>query len=359
MRKIIVLLLLFGIVKANAQDQEKLYQDALIILTEMLKDSTKLNFKKAVMTVENAYLYGTLDTLAFNDEIKRLKSLAEAVYNNRKLLYQERDSLKVKKNAVLFSIMIDTIPFKSSDGEIHKYIPFKYDFVDIWGRKEWKNMFVSKLLETGKGNCHSMPYLYKILAEEMGTEAYLALAPNHVYIKQKSKKDGWYNTELTSGVFPNDAWLMASGYIHLDAIANKLYMEALNDSQSIAMCLVDLAEGYNKTFPVNDGTFPLLACEIALRYYPHYINGRILRVETLKKAFEKKVKEEYGEFTKKVYENEDYKNVFLAMQEEYTAIHHSGYRRMPEKMYLNWLTSFNQEREKYLNKEITNRNKSK
>ncbi|WP_271783273.1 hypothetical protein [Aquimarina algiphila] len=358
MRKTILVLFLLGATGTNAQDLEKIYNNALGTLTEMLKDSTKLSFKKAVMTVENAYLYGTLDTLVFNEEVNRLRSLAEAVYKNRTLLYQDSDSLKVRKNAALFSIMTDTIPIKSSNGEVYKYIPFSYDFQDIWGRKKWENMFVSKLMATGKGNCHSLPYLYKILAEEMGTDAYLALAPNHVYIKQKNKKDGWYNTELTSGIFPNDGWLMASGYIHLDAIANKLYMEALNDKQSIAMCIIDLAEGYNRVFPVNDGTFPIAACDIALQYYPHYINGKILRVETLKKAFEKKIKEEYGEFTKKVYKNEDYNNVFLVMQDEYIAIHNSGYRRMPEEMYLNWLTSFDQEREKYLNKEITNRNKS-
>ena len=79
-------------------------------------------------------------------------------------------------------------------------------------------------MATRKGNCHSLPFLYKILAEELGAKANLALAPNHIYIKHWNEKDGWYNTELTSGIFPIDSWLMASGYIHLDAVANKLYM---------------------------------------------------------------------------------------------------------------------------------------
>ncbi len=358
MRNSLLIIFLFLTIGVKAQDREKLYKNALVSLTEMLQDTTKIDFKKAVMTVENAYLYGTLDTLAFNDDISRLKSLAEAIYTNRTLLYQERDSLEVKKSAALFAVITDTISFYSNDGELYKYIPFTYDFEDIWGRKNWQNMFVSKLLETRKGNCHSLPYLYKILAKEIGVEAHLALAPNHVYIKQKNRKDGWYNTELTTGIFPNDSWLMASGYIHLDAIANKLYMEALNDRQSIAMCMIDLAEGYNRAFEANDGSFTLEACEIALQYYPHYINGRILRAETIKRILEQKIEKEHGEFSEKIRENQEYKEVFLAMQNEYAQIHHAGYRRMPEEMYINWLISFNNEREKYLNKEITNRNKS-
>ncbi|WP_438424366.1 hypothetical protein [Aquimarina macrocephali] len=359
MKKITFILVFITITSAVAQDRETLYLKALTTLTEMLKDSTKLSFRNAVMTVENAYLHGTLDTLAFNDEIIRLSTFADVVYKNRTLTYLGRDSLKVKKTAIIFSVMTDTIPFYSNtNGDLHQHIPYRYDFEDIWGRKNWENMFVSKLLQTGKGNCHSIPYLYKILAEEMGTEAHLALAPNHVYIKHKNMLDGWYNTELTSGIFPNDAWLMASGYIHLDAIANKLYMEALDDKQSIVMCIIDLAEGYNRAFPVNDGSFPLVACEIALDYYPNYINGRILRAETMKKMFEQGVENEYGNMTENLYKDEGFKNMFLMMQNEYVSIHQAGYRRMPEEMYLNWLTSFNDEREKYLNKEITNRNKS-
>ncbi|MBQ0733906.1 hypothetical protein [Aquimarina celericrescens] len=356
MRKIIGILLLVGIT-ATAQDRETLYKEALVSLNEMLADTTKIDFKKAVMLVENAYLHGTLDTLAFTDEIDRLTKFTESIYKNRSLLYKEQDSLLVKKQAVLFSVLKDTIPYYNETGK-YQHIPFTYDFEDIWGRKNWENMFVSKLLQTRKGNCHSLPYLYKILAQELGTNAYLALAPNHVYIKNQNRKDGWYNTELTSGQFPNDAWLMASGYIHLDAVVNKLYMEALSDKQSIAMCLVDLAEGYNRAFPANDGAFPQLACEMALKAYPHYINGRILRAETLKKILEQKIQQEGGEFNTRIRENEEYKEAFLAMQHEYATIHHAGYRRMPEEMYLKWLNALQAEQEKYINKEITNRNKS-
>lgn len=342
----------------NAQDRETLYNDTLTELHCMLKDSCKLSFKRAVMKVENSYLHGTLDTIGFNQDIKMLASLANTLVKNKNLKYNERDSLKVKKYAALFSVLTDTIPVILSDGERYDYIPYSYDFEDIWGIRSWKNMFVSKLIETGKGNCHSLPYLYKILAEEIGADAHLAIAPNHVYIKHQNQKDGWYNTELTSGIFPLDSWLMASGYIHLDAISNKLYMEALDDKQSVAMCVIDLAEGYNRAFPANDGQFVLKACLVALQYYPHYINGRILMAETKKKIFEQKVNETFGELSKEVYEDEKFKAMFLDLQNDYATIHHAGYRRMPQEMYLKWLSSLNEERAKFENKKITDSKRS-
>ncbi|WP_025663264.1 hypothetical protein [Aquimarina megaterium] len=357
-KKKLFILVLFLSISLWSQDQNKLYKDTLEQLNCMLKDSCQLSFKKAVISVENAYYNNRLDTIGFNFEINRLSSFTKSMVDHIKLKYQGRDSLKVKKYAALFSVVIDTIPIADKDGVMYEYIPYTYDFEDIWGLKNWDFMFVSKLLETGKGNCHSLPYLYKILAEEIGADAHLAIAPNHIYVKHQNEIDGWYNTELTSGIFPNDAWLMASGYIHLDAITNKMYMEALTDKQSVSMCIIDLAQGYNKIFPDNNGEFVMRACQIALQYYPHYINGRILQAETKKKIFEKEVKKDFDVFTKEVSEDDYLRLQFLEIQHEYVSIHESGYRRMPEKMYLDWLTSLKKERKKYENKKITNPEKS-
>jgi|GEM_PF-6378361 len=59
----------------------------------------------------------------------------------------------------------------------------RYDFVDFWGREDTRKVFVTKLLATNSGQCQSLPQLYLILAEELGTTAYLAFSPEHSYIK--------------------------------------------------------------------------------------------------------------------------------------------------------------------------------
>jgi len=352
MRKISIIILFLLNFHVFAQDRESLYQDAYKQITEMLEGKRPISFKKAVFLVENAYLSGNLDTIRMNAQIQFLKNLALKVKENRKLKYFEKDYEKVSIYASLFSVMKDSIPMINQNGERFIHIPFTYDFNDVFGHQDWKNMFVSKLLDTQKGNCHSLPYLYKILAEELGVgkDTHLALAPNHFYIKHHSLKNGWYNTELTSGIFPMDAWLMASGFIHLTAIQNGVFMKALTEKESIALCLVDLAQGYQKS-QFYDIDFVIKCANKAIEYYPNFVNARILKTE----AKGKKIKDilyTYNTNFSDVLKYEKTKKIFYEIQNELTQIHDLGYRQMPEDMYLEWLVSLKKEKEKYSNKKI-------
>jgi len=342
--KIRILMLLFLLIStlcATAQKQEKLFEYSYTLLTSMTADQSNYSFKKAIFSVENAYLDGNLDTIAVNKQIKFLQSLSLSLIKQRFLSYLEKDKEKVNKWASVFQVMSDTIPINMND-KIYKYEPFGYDFNDVFGHKTRENLFVSKLLQTGKGNCRSLPYLYKILCEEIGADANLALAPNHVYIKHQSLKEGWFNTELTSGIFPIDAWIMASGFVHIDAIANGVYMKALNNNESIALILIDLADNYNAKFPDNDGSFVLKCCEAALNQYPNFATALILEAETHYNQMQKEPNKEKQDLL--------LKNV----EKEYKNIHNIGYRNMPESQYFDWLVSLKTERKKYENKSLTN-----
>lgn len=205
MRRLLLLLIFLKCFSVSAQLNQVLYDDAFTTLSEMLEGKRDLNFRKAVFTVENAYSDGTLDTVFLNRQIGFLKELSIRIRENRKLEYQEKDRETVEKYVSLFSVMKDSTEINDQNGNERIHLPFNYDFDDVFGHQDWSNMFVNKLLESHTGNCHSIPYLYKILAGEIGVTANLSLAPNHIYIKHRSVKDGWYNTELTSGIFPIDA----------------------------------------------------------------------------------------------------------------------------------------------------------
>lgn len=330
------------------------YEKAYRQILNMLK-SENYNFKEAVFIVENTFLDNSIDRERFDKQILFLSELSKQLLNSKKLVYNFEDKENVKKYASLFSVINDTIRVKTEDNRIAKIPPYSYDFNDIWGHKNWSNMFVTKLLDTKQGNCHSMPYLYKILANEIGANAHISVAPNHFYIKHKNKANGWYNTELTSGIFPVDAWLMASGYIHLDAIVNKLYMEALTDKQTMALCLIDLAKGHQKKFGIMaDNNFILKCSNTALKYYPNYINALLLKAETKKKLFENIMIENNAKYPADIFNIPKAKILFAEMTKLYTKIHELGYRKMPEEMYLNWLVSLKEERSKYENKNINN-----
>ena len=249
-----------------------------------------LSFKEAVFLVETTY-DKTLSPTKIQKEIDFLVDVANMRIKSDSLIYKGKDIQKIKTFASVFKVMTDTteVILPNNKGR-YKILPFVYDFDDIFGEKDWKNMFVTKLLSTGKGNCHSMPYLYKIMCDELGVPCWLALAPNHIYVKHRSEKAGMYNTELTSASFPIDAWVMASGYVTLESIQKGIYMDALDDKKCTALCILDLAKGYENKYSDNDGTFILKCCDLTLEHFPNCINALLLKAETKKKQFERQMK---------------------------------------------------------------------
>lgn len=334
------------------------YKDALAEMESMLLYPEKLSFKRAVFLTENAYCNDTLNYEKFNRKISALTQMCQLMIKANRLVYGFEDSVKVAKYAAAFKLITEGVPMLKDSNKVAYFPPYVYDFEDFAGNKDWNKMFVSKLLETHNGNCHSLPFLYKIIVEELGETANLALAPNHIYIKHQIKKTGWYNSELTSGIFPNDAWLMASGYIKLEAIQNGVYMKALDQKQSIAICITDLAQGFEKKFGVKDGEFILKCCELALTSFPNYINALMLKSETQKKLFDAMMKKQKAEFASEMFSNPKAKQLFNNMTITYADIHKTGYRKMPDKMYLDWLVSLKTEKAKYQNKNL-NFNNSK
>lgn len=327
------------------------YQHTYELLEAMLQFGNG-DFKTAVYYVEDTYFDNTLSYNWFDQRIKLLAKLSERYVDANNVIYPYEDSQRVMKYAAAFKVMADSIPIMYGDS-IRYHLPYSYNFDDFNGAKDWSSTFVSTLLETRKGNCHSLPYLYKMIVQETGDNAYLALAPNHIYIKLYCKKNGWYNTELTSGQFPVDAWLMASGYIHLSAVQNGIYMDTLSDAKSIALCVLDLAQGYQRKLGMEDGSFMLSCCNLAQRYFPDCIPALLLQSEIYQSLFTTQLgKSTYKTPQELINNNTSAAQLFNDMQALAKKIHALGYRRMPEKMYLDWLASLTTEKEKYTNKNI-------
>jgi hypothetical protein len=302
--------------------KEDIYQNAYLELKSILNGHSQLDFKRAVFLTENAWYNGTINYDTFNENIEELAMICRLWQQSQEFKYTATDKEKVLTNASIFAVMCDTIWLTEKLARL----PYQYNFDDYNGNKDWTSMFVTALLETHRGNCHSMPFLYKILAEELGAPAWLSFAPNHLYIKCYSKPNGWYNTELTSGIFPQDAWIMASGYVSQQSIVSGIYMDTLSLKQSIVICLVDLAQGYQRKTGRN--AFVLKCADLALEYYPNYANALILKAETLKRQL---LELNTNDIVYKVkYED---------MRQTYMKAVELGYRNVPEDVYKQWLFS--------------------
>lgn len=319
------------------------YYKEQLVLNNMLNGTDSLDLRKAVYAVENAYYNGNLNQQAFYQQIEQYARFCQGIMQSGDIRYQGvGDVESAKAQCAVFVFMTDSIPMQVADG-IFWHQPFSYNFDDYAGKKDWGNMFVSTLMGTGKGNCHSMPLLYKMIMDQLGEKSWLSLAPNHMYVKAWNKRAGWYNIELTCGDFPTDAWLTASGYIHLDAIRNGIYMDTLSIKQSVALCLTDLAQGFVQRYGIGDGTFVEECCDTALKYYPNYINAWLIKAEIINSRYQQEKEKAFTE------------RQLLKKQRDgiYSRIHQFGYRKMPKEMYFNWLYSLNEYSNEYRNKKIT------
>ncbi|PKV50835.1 hypothetical protein ATE84_2902 [Aquimarina sp. MAR_2010_214] len=320
------------------------YRSALAKLQHMSDRS--FSIKKATFIVENAFFENKKNYAEFDKTIEQTGDFLRT--KMQELGYD--DSNNLAKNFLLFQFFSDTLAIESKQ---LKHLPLAYDFEDYMGKDDWTKMFVSKLLETGKGQCNSLPQLYLILAEEIGAEARLSLSPNHSYIKfQDDAKRKWYNVELTNGMLTTDAFILQSGYIKAEALQNKIFMHPLTDKQLLSQQLVNLGLGYIRKYSY-DEMVPEIVGK-ALELNPHNVNAQLVKAnyDTFKLQYALQElgisKENFSQIKHYPFAVELYHNVM----NQYKQVDALGYQQMPEEAYQQWLHSVKGKQNKQYNKDL-------
>ncbi len=233
------------------------YRIAVDEMTEMLNGAKPLSFKRAVFLTENAYYDGKLSWTEFCNEIDQVKIKINLMIRAKNL-----QRFRTAGNWAIFTYMTDSIAENN-------YHPYTYDLENFMGDHDYESFMVSSLLKTRKGNCHSLPFLYKILADEVNVEAFIATAPMHVFIKHKDEKQQWWNLELTSGTFSRTSFIMESFNVSDAGIESGLYMKPLSDKESIALCLNDILVYYEKKTGIYYDDFVYKTFTTGLKVYPN------------------------------------------------------------------------------------------
>ncbi len=289
--------------------------------------------KKTTFIIENAYYEERESYAEFKNTIKQTGNFLKEKMHE--LGYDQSSNLA--KNFILFQFFSDTLEIKSKKLQ---HLPLTYDFDDYSGKDDWTKMFVKKLLETGKGQCNSLPKLYMILAEEIQAEASLALSPNHSYIKfQDDQKRKWYNVELTNGMFTTDAFILQSGYIKAEALQNKIYMHPLSKKELSSQQFLNLALGYIHKYGYDEFVNEIIS--YALELNPGNINAHLIKSNY--NAFKLKytldllgiTRENFSEIRHHSFAVDLYRDVV----DQYKLIDDLGYQKMPEEAYRKWLSS--------------------
>lgn len=308
----------------------------------LLLNIENYSVKDVNFNIENAYFENKLS----KDEFDRIiKETAEFILSKMKEKNFDLNS-NTAKNFMLFEFFSQPMQVT---GFKQKHFPIKYDFEDYWGRQNWSKMFVTKLLKTNTGQCHSMPLLYLTLAEAIGAEAYLSLSPNHSYIKFQDEKQKWYNLELTNGMFTVPSFILDNGYITAEAIQNKIYMQNLTKQQMLSQFYTDLASGYLHKFGYDE--FVEIVINKALELYPTSINANMVKAnyntEHLKYVIKKLgINTETQEGREKILQYPKAVEILQAMQMQYKVIDELGFQYMPADAYEKWLGSLKNEKSK-------------
>ena len=321
------LVVIFTLTLTDSFSQSKAaYESAFIEIHKMLKGESPLDFKRAVFLTENAYYSNKLDYKEFCQRIDNIEIKLNQFMRDKGVVNHI-----MGKQFAIFNYMME--PSKYNDNT-----RMNYDFEDLMGQKDRSKMFVTKLLDTKTGNCHSLPFLFKILSDEMKGESYLALGPNHVYIKHKDNKGLWTNVELTNKSFPRDSWLISSMSITTEAIKKETYMESLSLKESVAFTLHDLALGYKFQFGHDD--FTLKCSNTVIEYFPKCIFAYMVKSEALDKTRLALLKQNNNQRTKEVFELEK------TLTSIYDHIDGMGYKEMPKEEYEKWVRMIDEERKK-------------
>lgn len=322
------------------------FENAYSAIIKMLVGEEKLDITKAIYLVENAYLSESLSLLEYYQQIESLKSLVRKTVTSKKLDVNNPNTIQWAIREV----------FRNE---------LKYDFEDFWGDENWKNQFVSKALETKKGQCHSLPLLYLILAKEFKIDAWLSFSPEHSFIKFPDPNGKLLNFETTNGFLTSNSFIMGSGFIHSEAILSKSYLDTLSDKQTIAYCLLDLAQGYKEAIGFNDGKFIFKCTNTCLEYFPakNNIQAWQLKYMTIVDMLKRAMHYYKVSDIQEILHYEDVKQLYATLMFIDNKLVELGYQEMPAAAYQNWLKSVQEEKNveinKALEKSLSNQNTTK
>jgi hypothetical protein len=319
--------------------EAKPFYDAYSALNKMSMQDYSLN--DAVYTVENAYYNNSYSKTSFDNSLKARTELCKQIL--------KREHLPANNNlAINYAIQKlyqqDNKYYNSKTGKTTTIPRLKYDFNDFMGDTSYAQMFVTKLFATNKGQCHSLPLLYLLLAEQLGGKAYLSLAPEHSYIRFADTAGRLYNFETTSGVLVSDKFEMQSGFINVTAIKNKSYMDTLSKKQLLAYCLADLEMEYVSKFGYDD--FVERIINRILQLYPNSIQGNIMLGNLLTAKAMTAIKQAGYPKPEDLYKYPKLYSLHQAMLKQYDVTDALGYQEMPKDAYEQWLKEVQAQRDK-------------
>lgn len=326
-----------GEISDSLAKQKSFFYSAKQELNDMLLGKIPLDYERAIFIIEDAYWENRNDysfyqsILDFHTEniLRIISAKTDETQNFKPTLLETEEQKRAKydralTNWAIFSYMTDTSLFVGSN-KTFLHLPFKYSTNDPLGTLNWRNTQVFNLLDSKnkKGNCFALVSLFKIFSERLSSEANICTAPGHIYIRHADNKGIYHNVELATRSFPGTGSMEVLTYTTDEATKNGISLRELGLKQSIALCLVYLAKGYEYKFKIKDDDFILKCAELTLQHDSLNLNAMLLKSEVLEQRIINKNKTIAQLQTDKQFK--EYEKLI-------SHLYKLGYREMPLEM---------------------------
>lgn len=292
----IVTLFLIQVAKATDVAAPVAFISAKSEIENMLTGKTLLNYERAIFLTENAYHNNELSEKDFAELIEfHTNNIRQLIKANSKKTLKDFSSTLLKSaerqlkeyeaalaNYAIFLYMTDTTFFLEQN-KILYHLPYVYSNSDPLGTLDFTNTQVNKLLysEQQQGNCFALTSLFKIFSERLGSNAIVCTAPGHIYIRHADDRGIYHNVELGSKSFPGTGSISVITYTTDQALKNDISLRELDLKQSVGLCLIYLAKGYEHQTNTKASSFAFDCAELALKYDSLNLNAMLLKAEVL------------------------------------------------------------------------------
>ena len=291
-----------------------LYEQAYQLIEEMLTGKRAISLKDAEFAVENAFLEEQTNRASYDYIIA---AIVNNIQRDATMLRPQMPSEATAKNLALTLFFSEN---RASNNHQH----YTYDIQSLFNDGGIVGGLVLSLLQTGKGTCRSLPYLYKILAQEIGAPSYIACAPMHFYIKHQDNVGKWWCYETTRYNYCDENYIIETNHVPPQAIASGLYTKPLTDKETLCQMLYDLCYYYERRTGFYSNNFIRKCYTLGLRYFPI----SILRIVELSDLHYQLDKELWQRGKRDKYDFTDFPDLqarYLHLQEKRIEIEELGY----------------------------------
>lgn len=304
------------------------YKNASVIFEQGINQNN-LSLTKAVFSAEKVQ-WNNNGEIVFSTFEKQIKNYAEMVREKLPANPQKEDVYRA-----LFRFFRDTT-FDRNNKPVH--LPFRYDFDDYFGNKNYRKLHVIKLLAENTGQCRSLPLLYKLLATELNVSAWICYAPNHSFIAHPKNSGELVFLELTSMQYVPLSVYLESGFITRKAFSNGIYLDTLSNKKLLASLWVDLASDYWHTIDrFDDSGIVREICQKSLKYYPNNAHAYILLNNICVSRLQRDLARAGNPSDQIIMQSPVWKQRIAEMQDLFNRLLGLGFEGIPKEQYDAWL----------------------